>query len=718
MTCKDRYIAIFAVRIMSIKLKYLPLILLLCGGLSLSAQMVNAPELTCVQVADNGYALLSWTPPTDASNTFVDYHIWRANSAAGPYVEITSLNPITTSGYTHVTTTPLTSNLCYYIVTEYTNGPITAFSAPSDTLCTISLDVAPSVTPLGYAELNWSQPYASVSATPPGVTFDIQMEYPIGTWASVATVPMGTFSLDHEITLCQEFLNFRVLVEDPNGCVFNSDVEGDLFEDQVAPAIPEITSISIDHTSNDAVVSWNASPSLDTQGYILYTCSDVNAAYRDTVWGYNSTTWTDLTAPTLLGPVCYLVAAFDTCYTGTPPSPNTSPTSDICNCSIFLDPVSYGVCDNFVNLSWSAYTGWLTGVATYTIFHNIDGGAYENIGTVDGNTTTFVHSFPTIESGNHGYFIQATSNVTNFTSQSNLRLVSILYPESPAYSYLAAATVNEDNELIVQVAAEQTPTEHIFYVERLRQTSGEWEEVNTGSNFLSNFIEIPDNTADPTTSAHTYRVISENVCSVPVDTTNIGTSMLLQGVASQGQAENVLDWSFYSGWDNGVSSYRIWRSIGTDGTPEMISEIDPSRRYFIDDLEDLIFTPGEFCYRIEAVEQPNSVPGSAFSAFSNTLCLVQEPIIWVPNAFVVDGVNTTFFPVISFANFEKYQLFVYSRWGDVIFETTDINAHWDGTMNGEIVQEGMYIYYISVEDGKGRPHEVRGKVLMLSERPQ
>jgi gliding motility-associated-like protein len=59
---------------------------------------------------------------------------------------------------------------------------------------------------------------------------------------------------------------------------------------------------------------------------------------------------------------------------------------------------------------------------------------------------------------------------------------------------------------------------------------------------------------------------------------------------------------------------------------------------------------------------------------------------------------------------------ILSRWGDIVYETNDIEAPWDGTMNGTTVQEGSYIYYISVKDGQGKLYEHRGFVVMLVNR--
>ncbi|MFI5222141.1 MAG: gliding motility-associated C-terminal domain-containing protein [Bacteroidia bacterium] len=69
-------------------------------------------------------------------------------------------------------------------------------------------------------------------------------------------------------------------------------------------------------------------------------------------------------------------------------------------------------------------------------------------------------------------------------------------------------------------------------------------------------------------------------------------------------------------------------------------------------------------------------------------------MLFVPNAFTPngDGKNETFFPVgrnIKTLNFE-----IYNRWGELLFETSEINKGWDGTFQNNFVQPGVYFYKI------------------------
>lgn len=78
--------------------------------------------------------------------------------------------------------------------------------------------------------------------------------------------------------------------------------------------------------------------------------------------------------------------------------------------------------------------------------------------------------------------------------------------------------------------------------------------------------------------------------------------------------------------------------------------------------------------------------------------------LFIPNAFTPnnDGKNDVFRPVLF--NVSNYELFIFNRWGDLIFQTTDPEEGWDGTFNGNIVQFDVYTYkltydYITEHDG-------------------
>ena len=58
--------------------------------------------------------------------------------------------------------------------------------------------------------------------------------------------------------------------------------------------------------------------------------------------------------------------------------------------------------------------------------------------------------------------------------------------------------------------------------------------------------------------------------------------------------------------------------------------------------------------------------------------------MWVPNSFTPnnDGVNDFFKPVVIGVDY--YELIITSRWGEIVFKSSDVNESWDGYIDGKI----------------------------------
>jgi len=57
-------------------------------------------------------------------------------------------------------------------------------------------------------------------------------------------------------------------------------------------------------------------------------------------------------------------------------------------------------------------------------------------------------------------------------------------------------------------------------------------------------------------------------------------------------------------------------------------------------------------------------------------------------------------------------MWIYDRWGNSVFYTDDINKHWDGRMNGNEVQQDVYVYMIKIVDFKKEQHSYIGNVTL------
>ena len=76
----------------------------------------------------------------------------------------------------------------------------------------------------------------------------------------------------------------------------------------------------------------------------------------------------------------------------------------------------------------------------------------------------------------------------------------------------------------------------------------------------------------------------------------------------------------------------------------------------------------------------------------------QDYTIYVPNAFTPDGngANEIFKPVMTGFDPQDYTMYIFNRWGDLIFETHDMEVGWDGRFAGQdfAVQDGVFTWKI------------------------
>ncbi|MBP9151308.1 MAG: gliding motility-associated C-terminal domain-containing protein, partial [Flavobacteriales bacterium] len=87
-----------------------------------------------------------------------------------------------------------------------------------------------------------------------------------------------------------------------------------------------------------------------------------------------------------------------------------------------------------------------------------------------------------------------------------------------------------------------------------------------------------------------------------------------------------------------------------------------------------------------------------------------EPIFtfYIPNSFTPDAnrINDSFYG--QGTGYITYEMHIYDRWGEHLFESNNDEFHWDGTFKGQQVQQGTYVYYFYLEDWKGYDHEYKG----------
>jgi gliding motility-associated-like protein len=83
--------------------------------------------------------------------------------------------------------------------------------------------------------------------------------------------------------------------------------------------------------------------------------------------------------------------------------------------------------------------------------------------------------------------------------------------------------------------------------------------------------------------------------------------------------------------------------------------------------------------------------------------------VFTPNN---DGVNDFFVP-INYKHVQEYRLLILNRWGTVIFESTDIEIGWDGTIHGEDASESVYFWKVDYAGVYGNNNTIQGSLTLV-----
>jgi gliding motility-associated-like protein len=85
----------------------------------------------------------------------------------------------------------------------------------------------------------------------------------------------------------------------------------------------------------------------------------------------------------------------------------------------------------------------------------------------------------------------------------------------------------------------------------------------------------------------------------------------------------------------------------------------------------------------------------------------------IPNAFTpnADGINDIF--EVYGNDIQDFSMIILTRTGQIVFESKDIKAGWDGSIKGKPAELGVYIYRIQFKDQNGTERKQNGQITLL-----
>lgn len=666
--------------------RILYLILLIAVPLIARSQADSDVDFYGCTVQSGGDVVLSWTPLSSSAD-FASYDVFHA-AGSGAFARVASISNSTIGTWTHAGAASDLQVHRYY-VQAFTSG---APASPSDTLFTI----LPTITIHNDVEvrLNWGF-YSSHPIAGAEPYYHIYRRFAEGSWALIDSTLLNSFSDTPGVCLSE--LTYRVSWRANKNQNFSNLTQPIL--DAHPPVAPVMDSVSVAE-NGDIIFGWEQGESPDTRNYFILHHTTTWDTLDHRLFHHDTTTYTSTTVHGYSGPQEFCIASVDRCGNST--SDNGIPLAVK---TIWLQTPVHHVCEKRIELNWTPYIRMKDGLAGYKILVSENNAPYYLYKTLSPDTLTAFFDNP-----QHQVFyrfkIVAVGN-SGITASSSVGSLTVHNPAAPQYCYIRYATVKNNRSVALAIINDSTAQTAGLVIERSKLSPVVFYPLDTlipqGS-----MVYYNDSMAHTSKEPYLYRVAALDSCGSPEIISNqINTLWLTLNNAATG----TLLWTPHEGFPNGLSHYRIERrSPGSDW--QTLDELTTTT--FTDPAYPELIPLQTLEYRVTAIASSNDIVPYSDTAASNIITAVPTYRMFVPTAFRPAGeTNSIFKPVMLSVDAGDYYFAIFNRQGQRIFETTQMDQGWDGTLNGDRLKSGIYAYYIRILTVSGRYHEQRGMVTLM-----
>lgn len=486
-------------------------------------------------------------------------------------------------------------------------------------------------------------------------------------------------------------------------CESNPTLTSDTL-DNLHPEPPVIQYVSV-NTSNEVEIHWIPSYSPEIFYYRIFCPS---SSTFDTAYGGQSNFFiykNTRTTPQFHAE-SFTMDSHDQCN-------NFGVVAPVIHTTVFLS-VTVDSCAQTANLIWTPYKGWKDTI-TYQVYASVNGNPLAPVSSIIKDTTLLIQNLQ--DNGNYCFTIYATNSV-GFVSYSNNVCSSVNIAKSADFVYIRNATVINDHSIQIDWLVDTTAEINSFEIQRSSDGTNYSviTTINTPSN-LHTIFTYNDNAVSASTHSYWYTVGASN-CNGKKISSNFGKTILLQGEAEINFI-NSISWTPYSEWNGGVNYYIIYRNIDTSWQ-ELTRIFTINQNNYSDNVETINSQDGVFKYRVVAVEGVNILNQQynidSTKSFSNEIIIQQSSKLFIPNAFVPSGeidINRIFKPTFIYPDNSGYKLLIYDRWGKMVFQTQKLDEGWNGTIEGQAAEQGVYPYYVEFLPSVGKKIQQHGTVMLI-----
>ncbi|WP_018344836.1 T9SS C-terminal target domain-containing protein [Cytophaga aurantiaca] len=232
---------------------------------------------------------------------------------------------------------------------------------------------------------------------------------------------------------------------------------------------------------------------------------------------------------------------------------------------------------------------------------------------------------------------------------------------------------------------------------KLYQVSGTSSTQLTQQTATTYSYNLPD-----LSSSYCYQLDYADLCSNSSPKSLTTCPVILHGTVSG--TTITLNWNAYTGYNNtGVQSYAV-QKIDQNGIVLLETNVGLSTTF-----SETVNLNDPYVNYIIKVYPTNS----AFAnSFSNNSLFKFEAEVFVPDIFTPNGDGTNDYFIVKGKYVNTYSINIYSRWGEVVYSSTEMLAGWNGFNNFVYAPEGAYTYKIIATDINNKEFTKTGTVTL------
>jgi gliding motility-associated-like protein len=463
--------------------------------------------------------------------------------------------------------------------------------------------------------------------------------------------------------------------------------------DTTAPVAPKIYRVTV-QDDNSVRIEFAKYNGIDFSNYVLER--DMGGGNFQSVYTSSKrtdTVYTETGLQTLHNTYTYRLIINNICGYLTPSFRTVSHTTINATARIAL---------NKAPVVWTPYKGWP--VKYYVIYRQDVNhtGKWDSLATVQ--DTNYIDT-AIICYRTHQYRIKAVGlDSIRQISWSDTAAVTPMYVPNVRPNDIIRATVQDDNETVLVEWDPSVNRKPWYYILERSKDNINYSQVGV---FPRGHYSGVDYNVDVHDTSYYYRMTVQDSCGDLSSLSNIGKTILLKADDTLSIDHPGLVWTHYHEWPLGVDYYVVQLRNKTTGEWNTVGTVGAVDTQFVDQVTNI--NVPEYCYRVVGYQRHNN----SIVSVSNQVCMQTQMKVYVPNAFTPtnDGRNESFSAKGIFVF--QYDMKIYDRWGELLFETNDINKGWDGYFQGRKCQQDVYIYEIFAKGSGGQTFSKKGNVTLL-----